>query len=103
MLVLLSFLDSGTGEQDFFEINVPEFTGEAVVLAFDRYLAKAGGDDPALITIPNHRLEAWTVAGSGHLGAFILSSYEPYFGDMFVTGTVHLDFVAGFNGRVPVV
>jgi hypothetical protein len=84
------FTDSGTGEYSTFEFEAPEITGESVALAFERWMISIGGEGPESIDKPTYEVRAWVSTPDDRSFAFIISSFEPYFGHVLVSGLVYI-------------
>lgn len=89
MLVRICSTDSGTGEEDVFDVEIPVLDSESVSVALDQHLAPA---DPGFPQLGAHAEEHFYRAPDERKAAFIYTYEDQYFGHVLVTGIVYTEF-----------
>ncbi len=82
--------DTAIGESTTFYTIIPELTAECVALAIYN---NAEMDDEVLISASTYKVQGWHLTPDGTTAGFILSSEEPYFGNILLTGVVYTRFI----------
>ena len=90
MKATIQLLDSGTGElHTIHDYPIKAFDGPNILDAIEQDLADAAGEMKP--EYPAHKIEAWVpVANKSNEASFILSTFDPYFGQIHVTGIAYL-------------
>ena len=90
MKATIQMLDSGTGElHTIHDYPIKAFDAVGIAKAVEQDLAAAAGD--LIPAYDSHKVEAWVpIVGRPQEASFILSTHDPYFGPIHVTGVAYL-------------